>query len=73
MVIHDYTTQIWYANYDKSIDYDSKMYIDIEWFEPFMYEHEKIVEHECKRSKGTDTHSEVKLKIRADMSSIMNS
>ena len=57
----------------KSIDYDYKIYIDVEWFDPFMYEHEKIVEHVCKRSKGTDTHSEVKLKIRGDMSSIMNS
>ena len=54
----------------KSIDYDYKKYIDVEWFEPYMHEH---VQHLCKRSKGTDTHSEVKLKIHADMSSIMNS
>ena len=56
----------------KSIDCDHKIYIDVEWFESFMYEHKK---NRWARlcSKGSDTHSEVKLKVHADMSSIMNS
>ena len=57
----------------RSIDYDYKIYMDVEWFEPFMYEHKKIVGHVCKRWKETKIHSEVKLKIHADLSSIMNS
>ena len=28
--------------YFYSIDYDCKIYTDVEWVEPFMYEHKKI-------------------------------
>ena len=56
----------------RSIDYGHKVYIDVEWFKPFMCKHKKILEHVCKHLKGTDINSEVKLKIHADMSSIMN-
>ena len=55
----------------KSIDYDYNIYIDVEWFEHFVYNHKKNVSV-CKRLKEIDMHSEVKLKTHADISSIMN-
>ena len=58
----------------KSTDCDHNIYIGVEWFESFnVRTQNKIVGHVCKRILGTGTHSEVKLKIHADMSSIMNS
>ena len=40
----------------KSIDYDYKIYIDVEWFEPFMYEHKKKSSSTCVNVQKEQIH-----------------